>query len=46
MPPVREQRVAGMVEVRVGVVALPHLLHGKVEDTRWEALVPLFRYGH
>src|SRR4029079_15245786 len=44
--PVREQRVAGMIEVGVRVVALPHLLDGEVEDLRWEALPPLLRCGH
>ena len=35
---VGEQRRAGVVEVRVGVVALPHLLDGKVEHVRVEPL--------
>ena len=38
MPSVREQRLARVVEVGVGVAALPHLLDGEVEDLRWEAL--------
>src|SRR4029079_18137407 len=32
MPTVGEQRLAREVEVDVAVVALPHLLHGEVED--------------
>ena len=43
VPPVREQRLAGEVEVDVGVVALPHLLDREVEDLRWEALPPPVR---
>ena len=35
---VGEQRRARVVEVRVGVVALPHLLDGEVEDVGVEAL--------
>ena len=46
VPAVREQRVASVVEVGVGVPALPHLLDGEVEDLRWEALPPLLRYRH
>ena len=38
--PVPEQRLAGVVEVDVGVVALPHLLDREVEDLRWEAALP------
>ena len=35
---VGEQRRAGVVEVRVGVVALPHLLHGEIEHVGVEPL--------
>ena len=45
MAPVREQRLAGVVEVDVGVVALPHLLDREVEDLRWEAPLPRLE-GH
>ena len=34
MAPVGEQRRAGVIEVRVGVVALPHLLDREIEDAR------------
>ena len=37
VPPVPEQRLAGVVEVDVRVVALPHLLDRELEDLRREA---------
>ena len=40
---VGEQRRAGVVEVRVGVVALPHLLDGEVEHVRVEPLAAHLR---
>ena len=39
VPAVLEQRLARVVEVDVGVVALPHLLDREVEDLRREALL-------
>src|SRR6185437_15382053 len=35
---VLQERRAGVVEVRVGVVTLAHLLDRKIEDLRWEPI--------
>src|SRR5688572_33351916 len=46
MAAVGDERLPGEVEVRVGVVALPHLLDREVEDLRWESLRPACLDGH
>ena len=46
MAVVLQERRARVVEVRVGVVTLAHLLDRKVEDLRWEPLASALLDGH